>query len=164
MIGMERSEDMREIAVELERVDDSYHFVARNEAGFEVHIDDATAREDGIAQGAGPMELVLMGLAGCSGVDVASILRKSRSRIDSLGVKVTGLRERGVVPSPYLKFHMHFALSGDMDARRVDRAVRLSVEKYCSAAATLRFAGPVTASFSVNGEYFDTDIRLGPDR
>ena len=159
---MATQDGMREIRVELERVDDSFHFVARNMDGFEVHVDDATAREDGVGRGAGPMQLLLMGLAGCSGVDVASILQKSRSRVDSFRIEVTGLRERGAVPSPYLGFHMHFELTGDVETRRVERAVRLSVEKYCSAAATLRHAGPITASYSVNGERFDTDVRLGP--
>ncbi len=160
---MELQDGMREIKVELERVDDAFHFVARNADGFEVHVDDATAREDGVARGAGPMQLVLMGLAGCSGVDVASILGKSRSRVDSLRILVTGVRARGVVPSPYLAFHMHFELTGEIEARRVERAVKLSVEKYCSAAATLRHAGPITASYSVNGERFETDVRMGPD-
>lgn len=163
MSGTESREGMREITVDLERVDDSFHFIARNEAGFEVHIDDATAREDGSALGAGPMQLVLMGLAGCSGVDVASILRKSKCRVESFHIRVTGKRERGAVPSPYLGFHLHFDLTGDVHTRRLDRAVRLSVEKYCSAAATLRYSGPITASYSVNGEHFDSDVHLGPD-
>jgi putative redox protein len=154
---------MRRIQVELERVDDAFHFVARNAAGFEVHIDDATAREDGVAHGVGPMQLLLMGLAGCSGVDVASILRKSRQSIDALRIQVTGLRAENETPSPYLGFHMHFELEGDVDPKRVEHAVRLSVTKYCSAAATLRHAAPVTASYSVNGEHHDTDVRLGPD-
>jgi len=161
--GMERTDGMREITAELEQVGESTHFVARNRTGFEVHIDDVSAHPEGEAEGASPMELVLMGLAGCSALDVASIMRKSRCRVDSFRVQVTGLRERGAIPSPYRGMHMHFELNGDMLKVRVERAVRLSVTRYCSAAATLQYAGPITASYSVNGERFETDIRLGPD-
>lgn len=154
---------MKEIRVDLERVDDSFHFVARNQQGFEVHIDDATAREDGIGHGAGPMQLLLMGLAGCSGVDVASILAKARQPVERFHIAVTGQRPDGVTPSPYTAIQMHFELFGDLDPGRVERAVRLSVEKYCSAAATLRHAAVITASYAVNGTRYETSISLGPD-
>lgn len=153
---------MGQVRVDLERVDDSFHFVARNSQGFEVHIDDATAREDGIGHGAGPMQLLLMGLAGCSGVDVASILRKARQDVRSFTISVVGEKPDARIPSPYERIHVHFSLEGELSPDRVGRAVSLSMEKYCSAAATLSRAAEITASYSVNGDRFESDVHLGP--
>lgn len=149
--------------VSLERVDDATLFVARNAQGLEIHVDDATTRPDGIGLGAGPMQLLLMGLAGCAGVDVAEILRKGRSVVTSFRIDVVGDRPDGVHPSPFRTIHLDFALEGDLTADRVERAIRLSLEKYCSAAATLRHAARITVGYSVNGQSFASDITLGPD-
>ncbi len=156
---------MGKTTVTLERADDATLFSARNAQGFEVLLDDATARPDGVGRGAGPMQLLLMGLAGCSAVDVVSILGKSRQRIDTFRIEAHGDRPDGVHPSPFTAMHLHFVLEGDLQLDRVDRAIRLSMEKYCSAAATLRQAARITASCTVNGTPYDLDdLVLGPDR
>lgn len=155
---------MGKISVHLERADDSMLFSARNAQGFEILIDDATARPDGVGLGASPMQLLLMGLAGCSAVDVVAILQKARQPIDAFRIEATGERPDGVHPAPFTSMHLDFALEGELAADRVERAIRLSMEKYCSAAATLRQAARITASYSVNGvRYALDDLVLGPD-
>lgn len=154
---------MAQTRVSLERVDDATLFVARNAQGLEVHVDDATTRPDGIGLGAGPMQLLLMGLAGCAAVDVVDILRKGRFELTSFRVEATGDRPDGVLPAPFRSIHLDFALEGDLTPDRVERAIRLSLEKYCSAAATLRHAARITVGYSVNGESFASNISLAPD-
>ncbi|WP_457653079.1 OsmC family protein [Rhodocaloribacter sp.] len=146
---------MATVNVKLEQLDDSFHFRASNADGNTVDIDDATSREDGVGKGVGPMQLVVMALGGCSAVDIVSILRKSRQKIDTFTIDVTGEKPDGVSPSLYERIHVHYALTGDLDANRVRRAVDLSLNKYCSVAKTLEPTARITASFSVNGERFD---------
>lgn len=155
---------MAQTTLLLERIDDATLFAARNPQGFEVLIDDPGERPDGIGLGASPMQLLLAGLAGCAAVDMVSILTKGRQVITSFRVSVTGDRPDGVHPRPFTAMRLAFELEGDLAPDRVDRAVRLSLEKYCSAAATLRHAGPITATCSVNGAAIDvSDLSLGPD-
>lgn len=155
---------MGKTTVTLERADDATLFSARNAQGFEILVDDATARPDGVGRGAGPMQLLLMGLAGCAAVDVVSILTKARQRIDAFRIEAQGERPDGAHPAPYTAMHLDFSLDGDLAVDRVERAIRLSMEKYCSAAATLRRSARITASFSVNGTRYPLeDLVLGPD-
>lgn len=154
---------MAQTRVYLERVDDATLFVARNAQGLEVHVDDATTRPDGIGLGAGPMQLLLMGLAGCAAVDVVDILKKGRFLVTSFTIGATGDRADGVHPAPFHSIHLDFSLEGDLTPDRVERAIRLALEKYCSAAATLRHAARITVGYSVNGQAFASDIALGPD-
>ncbi len=98
----------------------------------------------GDGPGVGPMQLLLLGLGGCASIDVVGILRKQREPLAGLEVFVSG--ERGQeMPRPWETIHMHFVVSGDgLSAAKVDRAVRLSVEKYCGAYATLACAATIT--------------------
>jgi putative redox protein len=152
---------MATINISLERVDDSFHFVGRNAQGLEVHMDDATSRPDGIGKGVGPMQLVLMALGGCSAVDVVSILAKGRQDVQSMKIHVTGQKPDGVHPAPYSDAHVTFEFTGGLDADRAVRAVQLSMDKYCSVAATLAPAVRITASVRVNGDEQPVALKLG---
>jgi putative redox protein len=83
----------------------------------------------------------LLALGGCSGIDIISILKKQRLRIDSFKAIIEGERESGVEPSLWKKIKVQFLLEGNMDADKAKRACQLSIEKYCSVAETLRRAG-----------------------
>jgi putative redox protein len=137
--------------VSLERVDESFHFVAKDSQGFEIHMDDASTREDGIGLGTSPMQLLLIALGGCSGIDLASILGKGRRRIDRLSIDVSGVRPDGVAPALFSDIHVVFRVDGDVDEPRVRRAVQLSLGKYCSVAKILEHTARITAAYVVNG-------------
>lgn len=142
---------MKHVRTTLRRLDDGFHFEATNAAGHAVHLDDASSAPDGRGQGVGPMELLLMALGGCSGIDIVSILRKSRQRLDSFDIDVDGAKPTGVSPSLYEDIHVTYRLTGDLDPEKVRRAVDLSLKKYCSVAKTLEPTACITAEYHVNG-------------
>ena len=106
-----------------------------------------TSGDDG--PGVSPMQMLLLGLGGCASVDVVDILRKQRQPLDALEVIIDG--ERGEEsPRPWQVIHMHFVVSGDgLDPAKVERAINLSVEKYCGAHATLSGVARITHDFEL---------------
>lgn len=136
------------IKIELNRLNDAYHMEAANEQGNTVHI-DASPDIGGTNQGMRPMQLLLTALGGCSSIDVISILKKQRQPLRDIKVTVTGEREPDAVPSLYTEVHAHFKLYGDLDHDKAEKAVSLSVEKYCSVAKTLEKTAKVTYSVEI---------------
>jgi putative redox protein len=137
--------------IKLDRVGEPYHFEGRNEAGNVVHI-DTTPESGGTGEGAGPMQLVAMGLGGCSSIDIVSILSKQRQQIDSMSIEIDAKRATDQVPAVFTDLHLHYTMGGDLDAGKVRRAIELSLEKYCSVSRMLEKTAKITFSFSVNGE------------
>jgi putative redox protein len=140
--------------VTLHRLDNAFHFLAKNADGNEVHF-DLTPEEGGSGQGAGPMQTVMMCLAGCSSIDVISILKKARQDVQDLDVEVEYERAEGEVPSLFTTAHVHFLLTGDLDVDKVRRAIDLSINKYCSVSKIIEKTATITASFSINGTRYD---------
>ena len=82
--------------------------------------------------------MVIMGLGGCSAIDVLMILKKQRQEVTGLRIEIDGEREKGKEPSLWESAHLIFHLTGKIDADKAARAVELSMNKYCSVAETLR--------------------------
>lgn len=135
--------------INVELIDDAFHFVGSNERGNKVHMDIST-EQGGTGQGAGPMQLLIMGVGGCSGIDILSILRKGRQNVEQFSVDLTAERAEGEVPSLFTKIHAHYTLTGDLDSDKVKRAIELSLEKYCSVSKTLESTAEITFSYTVN--------------
>jgi putative redox protein len=129
--------------IELNQQGTSFHFVAHNENNNQVSI-DASPAIGGQNKGARPMELLIMGVGGCSGIDVISILEKQKIKVEGLKIKIDAQREEGVVPSLFKKIHLTFIFPGGIDKNKAQRAVSLSLEKYCSAAKTLEKTAEIT--------------------
>ena len=139
--------------VELVRVDDAFHFEAvgtgtPDRPRVVQHIDGAVAI-GGHNAGARPMEMLLMGLASCSAIDMILILQKQKQVIDDFRMTVDGLRPKGATPSPFQKIHITYKLKGQLDESRVKRAIDLSMDKYCSATAQFRPTAEITYSFEI---------------
>ena len=126
--------------VELARVHGDYGFEVKDAYGQSVRIDNSPDH-GGDNFGVRPMQMLLMSLAGCSGMDVISILKKQRQTITDYKTIVHGEREHGVEPSLWKFIELEFIICGDVDEDKAKRAVELSVNKYCSVAATLMKAG-----------------------
>ena len=140
------------IRVEIERVHADYGFEARDAWGHTVQMDTST-ETGGDNFGVRPMQSLLLALGGCSGIDVISILKKQRLRVDSFKAIIEGEREANVEPSLWKKINVQFLLEGNMDADKAKRACQLSMEKYCSVAETLRRAGAkINWTVAVNNE------------
>jgi putative redox protein len=131
------------IKIELNRLNDGFHFEAQNENGNAVHI-DASPEIGGTNQGMRPMQMLLAAMGGCSSIDVVNILKKQKQDLQDIKVTVTGEREEGAVPSLFVKVHAHFKLFGNLDKDKAEKAVALSVDKYCSVAKTLEKTATVT--------------------
>ena len=103
--------------------------------------------------GASPMELVLLGMGGCSAYDVVHILGKSRQKVTKCVTHLTAQRA-SETPAVFTTIHVHFEVAGEgLSDEKVARAVALSAEKYCSASIMLMRGGvQVTHSHSVNAE------------
>lgn len=119
---------------------DKVHFTATAGSGHSVAL-DGPPDAGGENRGARPMELMLLGLGGCSSFDVVNILAKSRQ--DIVDCVTTLDAERATeVPQVFTRIHMHFTVTGrGLDERKVARAVALSADKYCSASIMLQRGG-----------------------
>jgi putative redox protein len=124
-----------------------YHSTIKNDRGHQISI-DTTATDQ--PKGASPMELLLMGVAGCSSIDIISILKKKKVTYDSLSIDVKGDRVQGKVPSLFTKIHATVYVTGDVAPEKVYRAAELSFTKYCSVSLTLAATAEVTFSVVVN--------------
>lgn len=135
--------------ISLTRIGAPFHFEAKNSAGKTVQIDAGPAI-GGTGNGVRPMELLLMGLAGCSGIDVVMILQKQRQIIESMHVEVEGERGDSQEANPFTHIKVKFALKGQIEENHVRRAIELSMEKYCSVARTLEKTATITTEYTLN--------------
>jgi putative redox protein len=99
--------------------------------------------------GVSPMELILVGLAGCTGVDIVDILRKKRQDVRGFKVKVRGLRA-DTYPMVYKKIDIVYQIWGDdVDRTAIERAIQLSQDKYCSVSAMLRTVAEIQCDYEL---------------
>ncbi|CAG5069524.1 Protein YhfA [Dyadobacter sp. CECT 9623] len=132
--------------IELVRVDDAFHFEGSGSSEVKVHT-DGSPEIGGKNQGVRPMELLLMGLASCSAIDVVMILKKQRQDITDFRVTADGDREQeeNTERKPFRKIHLTFKFAGNqLDEKKINRAIGLSMEKYCSATAQLEALATIT--------------------
>jgi putative redox protein len=135
--------------VTLKRLNDAYHMQATNETGNSIKM-DGSPKIGGENLGARPMEVVLMSLAGCSSIDVISILKKMKQKVTDYNVEVDAEREPDMVPSLFTSIHLHYKLQGvNLDADKVKRAIQLSAEKYCSVSKILEPTAKISWDFSI---------------
>jgi putative redox protein len=112
-------------------------------------IMDADDESGGTNAGFRPMELLLVGFGGCSGMDVISILRKKRQQVTSLAINVKG-EKADSAPKIYKEVHIEYIVTGKgLEPQAVERAITLSLDKYCSVGATLAKAGTITHSYRI---------------
>jgi putative redox protein len=126
--------------IELSRVKGEFGFEATDENGHIVRM-DSSPESGGWNFGVRPMQILLMGLGGCSAIDVIAILKKQRQDVKDYKMIINGDREKGVEPSLWKNINVEFHLYGNIDEDKAAKAVELSMDKYCSVSATLRKAG-----------------------
>lgn len=123
-------------------------FVAESGSGHGVVV-DAAPDIGGKNLGARPMELVLMGTGACSAIDVVHILRKARQPITDCVVEVEADRA-DQDPKVFTRIHLHYVVTGKGLARaQVERAIKLSKEKYCSATIMLAATAAITFDYEL---------------
>jgi putative redox protein len=101
--------------------------------------------------GVRPMEMLLIGMGGCTEFDVLHILRKARQEVTDCVVELTAERAE-TDPKVFTRIHAHFVLVGkDLSDKHVERAIRLSAEKFCSASIMLGATAQITHDFEIRG-------------
>ncbi len=136
--------------IQIERTESPFRFEAQNESGNRVTM-DAGPSLGGAGAGARPMEMLLMALGGCAGIDIVSILRKQKQEPLSFSLTIDGQREQEPWPGVFHTIEVLFRLEGELDADKVKRAVQLSMEKYCSVARTLEKTATINYQIALNG-------------
>jgi putative redox protein len=134
--------------VTLERVNNRFQFEAIGSAGVPVAI-DASPQIGGHNKGARPMELLLMGLGGCSGIDIIEILKKQKQKLELFKIVIEAERIPDQVPSIFKSVHLHFKFGGELNKKFVERAINLSLEKYCSVGAILSKTAEINYSYEI---------------
>lgn len=119
-------------------------FVGHSETGHSIVMDGD--REGGAPS---PMEMVLMSAGSCSAIDVVSILEKAKQQVSNVEVELSAERAE-TIPKVFTEIHLNFVVTGvDVAEKHVERAVKLSADKYCSVAKMLEHAAKITHSFEI---------------
>lgn len=127
---------------------DNMSFVGESASGHSV-VMDGPPEAGGRNLGARPMEMLLLGVGGCSSFDVVSMLKKSRQDITNCEVKISAERA-DTEPKVFTKIHLHFIIEGnDLSEKKVARAIGLSADKYCSASIMMSKTAEVTHDFEM---------------
>lgn len=127
---------------------DGVSFVGESETGHAVVMDGAP-ENGGRNIGMRPMEMLLIGMGGCTSFDVVTILKKARQPIYDCVAEIQAERA-AEVPKVFTKIHVHFVVTGDnLNPVQVERAVKLSAEKYCSASIMLSKSVEITHDFEI---------------
>lgn len=137
--------------ITVEKLEKERHMEASNEEGGKIRL-DGTRSIGGLEGGLAPMQTLLAAAGGCSMIDVVNILEKQRQELKSIRVEVDGDRQKVETWSEYKTIHMHFILEGDLDPAKVEKAIKLSVEKYCSVSKALEKTSKITTSFEIAGK------------
>lgn len=128
------------IKIEINRISGDYGFEATDSSGHIARM-DSNPENGGGDFGIRPMQMLLMGLGGCSGIDIVSILKKQRQELTDFKMVIEAEREKDKEPALWMHATIKFYLKGAVDPGKAQRAVELSMDKYCSVAETLRKAG-----------------------
>lgn len=130
------------IEINIDRVEGDCGFEATDAYGHTLKM-DTSPETGGVNFGVRPMQVLLMGLGGCSGIDIVMILKKQRQQVDNFSMKIEGERQAGKEPSLWKEAKIIFTLKGKIDEEKAQRACELSMNKYCSVAETLRLGGTI---------------------
>ena len=126
-------------------------FKGKSESGHEVIL-DGPEELGGKGLGMRPMEMMLIGMGGCTSFDVVTILKRSRQQITGCIAEIEAVRA-DAIPKVFTSIHIHFLIKGiDLQKKAVERAVELSANKYCSATIMLGKSVKITHDFVINEE------------
>jgi putative redox protein len=123
--------------------------MAESESGHSLII-DGSPEIGGRNLGVRPMEMILMGLGGCTTMDILTILRKKRQNITDCVIEIDSQR-RDTIPKIFSKIHLHFIITGDnLNEKHVQQAVQLAAEKYCSVSEMLKHSVEISYDYEIN--------------
>ena len=133
--------------VNIKRLNEAFHYEASTTDKIKVNI-DANPAIGGEGKGTRPMELLLMGVAGCASIDLGLILKKQKQELLDYEVEVKAERNDNVAKT-FKTINLHFILWGNLDNSKVERAIELTLTKYCSVALSLDKEIKITNTFTI---------------
>ena len=125
---------------------EGFQFEGLNDKGGKVRMDGSD-----FDNGLSPMQLLLAGIGGCSAIAVVSILEKQKQPFKSISVEVDGDKQSAGTYSEFKTIHMHFTFTGDLDPNKVQKALDLSIQKYCSVSKALEKTSEISYDFEIIG-------------
>jgi putative redox protein len=135
--------------INLIRKNDKYNFEAQNPSGEIVNL-DAKPEIGGEGKGFRPMEMLLVGLGGCSGIDVVNVLKKQKEPLEDIRINIKADRLEDETPAIFKDIRIHFDLYGSLNQQKVERALALTFEKYCSVSKILERSATIDFSYTIH--------------
>ncbi len=127
-----------------------FNMEATSKENGKIRMSSSNTNIGGLEGGMSPLQLLLAGIGGCSAIDVISILEKQKQPLKSLEVDVDGDKVKTDTGcSAYKTIHMHFKVSGELDPAKVQRALDLSITKYCSVSKALEKGSEISYDFEI---------------
>jgi len=134
--------------IEISRKDDAFHMEGLGSGPLSVSI-DAGKKVGGNNKGVRPMELILMGLGSCSAIDLIAILKKQRQQLDDLKININAKREEENIPAVFTEIHIEYVLTGQFETKKVEHALDLANNKYCSVSKMLEETVDISYSYKI---------------
>jgi putative redox protein len=135
--------------INLTRKNNKFNFVAENAVGQTVEL-DANPAIGGEGKGFRPMEMLLVGLGGCSAIDMINVLNKQKEQLNDLKIKITASRRDDEVPAIFENINIHFDLFGQLNVQKVERALDLTFNKYCSVSNILSRSAKINFTYTIH--------------
>ncbi len=135
--------------INLIRKNNKFNFEAENPAGQKVEL-DAKPEIGGEGKGFRPMEMLLVGLGGCSGIDMVNVLQKQKEPLQDLRINIKASRRDEEMPPIFEAITIHFDLYGDLSQQKVERALALTFEKYCSVSNILGRSATLKYTYTIH--------------
>jgi putative redox protein len=127
---------------------DDMHMEALNEEGGKIRMDGTTSI-GGLEGGFSPMQLLLAGIGGCSAIDIIGILEKQKQDLQDLQIVVDGDKKKKDKHSEFRTIHLNFIFTGNLEEKKVKRAIDLSLDKYCSVSKALEKGSEISYDFEI---------------
>jgi len=135
--------------INLIRKSGKFNLEAENENGFKVDL-DAKPAIGGEGKGFRPMEMLLIGLGGCSGIDVINVLTKQKEPLTDIKIGIKATRKDEEMPPIFDVINIHFDLFGDLSIKKVERALQMTFDKYCSVSNILERSATIHFTYTIN--------------
>ncbi len=132
----------------MDRIDDHMNFEAKNVNGKSI-IMDGSPNIGGKSNGVGPMESLLMAVAGCSSIDIVLILKKMKQDLKDIKVSVEGDKIKVEQASEYSHIRVHYDVWGDVKESKLKKAIDLSLGKYCSVSKMLEKTAEISSTYTL---------------
>lgn len=135
--------------INIKRLNDKFHMEAVNDDGAVISM-DASPDIGGENLGFRPMQMLLAAVGGCSSIDIILILKKQKQIIDSFDVEIDGEKQSIEEYSIWKEIILHYKIKGQVEYEKAERAIKLSLEKYCSVSKTLEPTARITYKLTIN--------------